>query len=89
MLIVGMHGSSNSEFIGNIGSCSDLEYRSHFALWAVMGSPLMIGCDVRNMTDVTLETLGNEDLIRINQDIECRAPYCIRQWNNRRTSWRS
>lgn len=47
-----------------------------------MGSPLMIGCDVRNMTDVTLETLGNEDLIRINQDIECRAPYCIRQWNN-------
>ena len=82
MLIVGMHGSSNNEFIGNIGSCSDLEYRSHFALWAVMGSPLMIGCDVRNMTDVTLETLGNEDLIRINQDIECRAPYCIRQWNN-------
>ena len=68
-----MHGSSNNEFIGNIGSCSDLEYRSHFALWAVMGSPLMIGCDVRNMTDVTLETLGNEDLIRINQDIECRA----------------
>ena len=67
MLIVGMHGSSNNEFIGNIGSCSDLEYRSHFALWAVMGSPLMIGCDVRNMTDVTLETLGNEDLIRINQ----------------------
>ena len=82
MLIVGMHGSSNNEFIGNIGSCSDLEYRSHFALWAIMGSPLMIGCDVRNMTDVTLETLGNEDLIRINQDIECRAPYCIRQWNN-------
>lgn len=31
---------------------------------------------------MTLETLGNEDLIRINQDIECRAPYCIRQWNN-------
>ena len=34
------------------------------------------------MTEATLETLGNEDLIRINQDIECRGPYCIRQWNN-------
>ena len=47
-----------------------------------MGSPLMIGCDVRSMSAATLETLCNDDLIRINQDIECRGPYCIRQWNN-------
>lgn len=31
MLIVGMHGSSNNEFIGNIGSCSDLEYRARIS----------------------------------------------------------
>lgn len=82
MLVVGMHGASNNEWIGAIGPCTDLEYRTHFALWAVMGSPLMIGCDVRNMTPATLETLGNEDLIRINQDIECRGPYVIRLGNN-------
>ena len=83
MLVVGMHGSSNNEWIsGNIGACTDTEYRTHFALWAVMGSPLMIGCDIRNMTDATLETLGNEDLIRINQDVECRNPYCIRHQYN-------
>ena len=82
MLVVGMHGSSNNEFIGALGACTDIEYRTHFALWAIMGSPLMIGCDVRSMSAATLETLGNEDLIRINQDIECRGPYCIRQWNN-------
>ena len=82
MLVVGMHGASNNEFIGALGACTDTEYRTHFALWAIMGSPLMIGCDVRSMSAATLETLGNDDLIRINQDIECRGPYCIRQWNN-------
>ena len=30
----------------------------------------------------TKVTLTNPDLIAINQDLECRGPYCIRQWNN-------
>ena len=34
------------------------------------------------MTDVTKDILMNRDIISINQDIECRGPYCIRQWNN-------
>ena len=84
MLIVGMHGSSNNEFIGNIGSCSDLEYRSHFALWAVMGSPLMIGCDIREMSDETRRILMNDEMIRINQDPLCRQPYKVKNhaWND-------
>ena len=84
MLIVGMHGSSNNEFIGNIGSCSDLEYRSHFALWAIMGSPLMIGCDIREMSDETRRILMNDEMIRINQDPLCRQPYKVKNhaWND-------
>lgn len=39
-----------------------------------MGSPLMIGCDVRGMNDATLGILGNEEMIRINQDRACRQP---------------
>lgn len=42
----------------------------------------MIGCDIRSMSDVTKETLTNADVIAINQDLECRGPYCVRQWNN-------
>ena len=34
------------------------------------------------MSDVTRETLTNKDIIAINQDIECRGAYCIKQWNN-------
>ena len=82
MLVVGMHGGSNNEYIGSLGGCTDDEYRTHFALWALMNSPLMIGCDVRHMTDATKETLLNPELIEINQDVECRGPYVIGQWSD-------
>ena len=99
MLVVGMHGGSNNEWINSteqgvnviadsgetmpkLGGCTDEEYRTHFSLWAIMNSPLMIGCDIRHMTTATKEILTNKDVIAINQDIECRGPYCIKQWNN-------
>lgn len=83
MLVVGMHGNSDNEWIADVvGGCSDVEYKTHFALWAIMNSPLMIGCDIRKMSDATKEILMNKDIIAINQDIECRGPYCIKQWNN-------
>ena len=42
MLIVGM---KNKGHVG-LGGCSDEEYLMHFAMWAFMGSPLIIGCDI-------------------------------------------
>lgn len=84
MLIVGMYGGSNSDYIGSkIGGCTDVEYKTHFALWCIMGSPLMIGCDIRNASRTTKDILLNRDLIAINQDIECRSAYRIQpepQW---------
>ncbi len=77
MLVVGMHGGSNNEFIGTLGGCTDEEYRTHFSLWAIMNSPLMIGCDIRSMSSITRETLTNPDIIAINQDMECRGPYVV------------
>ncbi len=70
MLIVGMYGK------GNVGlkGCNDTQYKTHFSLWAFMGSPLMIGCDVRDMNQATKDILGNEEVIRINQDRTCRQP---------------
>lgn len=84
MLVVGMHGcGDNAEVLGKVvGGCTDTEYKTHFALWSIMNSPLMIGCDVRKMSEAAKEILTNKDIIAINQDIECRGPYCIRQWNN-------
>ena len=84
MLVVGMHGhGDNADVLGKVvGGCTDTEYKTHFALWSIMNSPLMIGCDIRKMSDAAKEILMNRDVIAINQDPECRSPYCIRQWNN-------
>ncbi|MGA5302053.1 glycoside hydrolase family 27 protein [Nucisporomicrobium flavum] len=50
------------------GGMSDTEQRSHFALWAVMASPLIAGNDIRSMSTATRTILENENLIAINQD---------------------
>lgn len=79
MLVVGMYGGSNSGFIGNkIGGCTDNEYKTHFALWSLMGSPLMIGSDIRKASQATKDILLNKDIIAINQDLEARGAYRIK-----------
>lgn len=78
MLVVGMYGKGNVA----LGGCSDEEYKTHFSLWCMMNSPLMIGCDIRKMNDKTKEILTNKEIIAINQDIEGRQAYTIEQWNN-------
>ncbi|MFI6780192.1 glycoside hydrolase family 27 protein [Micromonospora sp. NPDC050276] len=50
------------------GGMNDTEMRSHFAMWAVMASPLIAGNDVRNMNAATQTILKNANLIAINQD---------------------
>lgn len=71
MLIVGMYGKGNVGLAG----CNDVQYKTHFSIWAFMGSPLMIGCDLRDMSDAAKEILTNEELIAINQDTACRQAY--------------
>ncbi len=73
MLVVGMYGKGN---VG-LGGCNDVQYRSHFSLWCMMNSPLMIGCDVRSMSDAAKAILTNREMIAINQDPEGRQSYMI------------
>ena len=73
MLTVGMYGKGN---VGSSGG-NDTEYRTQFALWCLYGAPLMLGCDVRNMTKETKELVTNRALIALNQDEECRGPMRI------------
>jgi alpha-galactosidase len=53
--------------VGN-GGMTDTEYRSHFSLWAMMASPLLIGSDIRSASTATLNILRNTDLIAVDQD---------------------
>jgi alpha-galactosidase len=53
--------------VGNGGMTHD-EYVSHFSLWCLVKSPLLIGCDVTKMSNDTLAILTNKDVIAISQD---------------------
>ena len=53
--------------VGNIGLSLD-EQKSHFALWNLMASPLLIGADVSMLSNETLAILGNQEITAIDQD---------------------
>src|SRR5690606_15291773 len=52
--------------VGNLPTLA--ENRSHFALWAMLASPLIIGTDVPAMKPEIRDVLANPRLIAINQD---------------------
>lgn len=49
-------------------SMSQIEDETHFGMWCIMDSPLLIGCDMSNIKPETLKLLTNADLIALNQD---------------------
>lgn len=44
------------------------EDRAHFTLWCMMAAPLILGNDVRNMSDATRNIIMNKEVIAIDQD---------------------
>lgn len=64
MLVIGL---KNSGFIKG-GGCTDEEYRTQMSMWCMLAAPLMMGCDVREMSDATKTILLNKDIIAIDQD---------------------
>ena len=47
------------------------EDKSHFSMWALMSSPLLLGMDVTTMSEETLSIIKNEEIIALNQDPAC------------------
>lgn len=53
--------------VGN-GGMTYREYRTHMTLWSIMGSPLMIGTDLRKLHPSNLGLLNNPYMTAVNQD---------------------
>mmetsp|Transcript_23050 Transcript_23050/g.17479 ORF Transcript_23050/g.17479 Transcript_23050/m.17479 type:complete len:126 (+) Transcript_23050:471-848(+) len=51
--------------VGNGGMTIE-EEKSHFALWAIAKSPLIIGTDLTDLRKESLKVLKNEEVIAIN-----------------------
>ena len=45
------------------------EDKSHFSLWCIMSSPLLLGNDMTNMSVATKTILTNSEVIAVNQDV--------------------
>ena len=57
------------------------EDRTHFGMWCMMASPLLIGCDLTTVHPETAKLLKNTDLIAINQDpLGLQAYVLDRHW---------
>ena len=76
MLTIGMYGKGNVA-LGE--ACTDAEYQTQMALWCMLGAPLMLGGDVRQMKPYAEELLLNPGLIALNQDAEGRVPQVVYQ----------
>lgn len=63
--------------IDKMGGLTHEEEKTHFALWAIMKSPLIIGADLRKISKESLEILSNKELIAINQDPKTQQAQCF------------
>jgi hypothetical protein len=56
MMVIGMPG------------LNDDENRAHMSLWAISGAPLLVGADLTTLSNATLATLTNREVLAIDQD---------------------
>jgi alpha-galactosidase len=76
---VDFYGHSDPDMleVGNLDKNNpyvEAETRSHFALWAAMKSPLLIGTDLSKLSRHDLAVLANPFLLAFNQDPEYGRP---------------
>ena len=64
MIIGGQHsfGSDHPTYL------TPNEQYTHVSLWAMVGSPLLIGCDLTTLDDFTKSLLMNDEVIAVSQD---------------------
>src|SRR6202451_3849417 len=65
--VLGQLNDPDMPEVGN-GGMTDVEYRSHFSLWAILAAPLIAGNDLRNMRPEIHDILTNKEVISVNQD---------------------
>ncbi len=55
------------------------EDEAHFAMWCMMSTPLMLGCDLTKVSSDLIELVGNEELIAIDQDVACQQAFVTKE----------
>jgi alpha-galactosidase len=77
MLVVGLNGSG---YVPGPG-CTEIEYQTQMSMWCMLAAPLMVGNDIRTMSDSTKRILTNPEIIAINQDSKALQGYRVHRRN--------
>jgi alpha-galactosidase len=65
MLVVGKVGWGSSLRTTHL---SPNEQYTHISLWCLLSAPLLIGCDMTQLDDFTLNLLENDEVLAVDQD---------------------
>ena len=57
-----------------------VEEKTHFSMWCMMSTPLMIGCDLTKVKKDTLNILKNKEMIALNQDSACLQAFVTKEF---------
>ena len=57
------------------------EDKTHFGMWCIMSSPLLIGCDMNDIKGNALELMQNKELIALNQNTLGLQAYVVSRMN--------
>ena len=72
------HGGFNDMDMLEVGrGLTREEDKTHFGMWCIMSSPLLIGCDMTTIDEATLALLTNPELIALNQDPLALQAYVV------------
>ena len=52
------------------------EQITHITLWSLLSAPLLIGCDMTAMDQLTVDLLSNDEVLAVNQDPLGKAATC-------------
>lgn len=55
------------------------EQITHITLWAILAAPLLLGCDLSQMEQFTLNLMCNDEMLAVNQDIMGKQGHCVRE----------
>lgn len=72
--------------VGN-GGMTLTQYQTHFSAWAALKSPLILGNDLRVMSDDIRDILSNSEVIRINQDKLGQSAHLIQRLRGTLDVW--
>jgi alpha-galactosidase len=60
------------------------EQFTHISLWCLLSAPLLIGCDLEKLDDFTLNLLGNDEVLAVDQDSLGKEATCVSSNENLR-----